>query len=296
MHRENGFVRVDIHPCSLYGGPVKQKSPATPAIKKFRTIVSRSYKKHGRDLPWRKTKNPYHILVSEVMLQQTQVERVTTKYAEFITAFPDFTSLAHASLQEVLRVWQGMGYNRRAVALKEIAVRVIRDFNGMLPDSVDVLATLPGIGMATASSICAFAFNQPVVFIETNIRRVFIHFFFQDKQHVADRDILLLVEKTLNRRNPRTWYSALMDYGVLLKRQFPGINKKSAQYQKQSPFQGSNRQMRGKMLKTLIEGPATAAAIARMLKIDAGQAGQLLSQLRKEGFIIKKGTRYFIAA
>ncbi|MCL4469315.1 MAG: A/G-specific adenine glycosylase [Deltaproteobacteria bacterium] len=275
---------------------MKQKSPATPAIKKFRMIISRSYKKHGRDLPWRRTKNPYHILVSEVMLQQTQVERVTTKYAEFIAAFPDFTSLANASLQEVLRVWQGMGYNRRAVALKEIAVRVIRDFNGMLPDSVDVLATLPGIGRATASSISAFAFNLPAVFIETNIRRVFIHFFFQDKQNIKDPDILLLVEKTLNRRNPGAWYHALMDYGVLLKRQFPGLNKKSAHYQKQSPFQGSNRQMRGRILKTLIEGPATATAIARMLMIDAGHAGKLLLQLGKEGFIIKKGSRYFIAA
>ena len=195
------------------------------------------------------------------MLQQTQVERVTTKYSEFIAAFPDFTSLANASLQEVLRVWQGMGYNRRAVALKEIAVRVIRDFNGMLPDSVDVLATLPGIGRATASSIAAFAFNLPAVFIETNIRRVFIHFFFQDKQNIKDPDILLLVEKTLDRRNPGAWYHALMDYGVLLKRQFPGLNKRSAHYQKQTPFQGSNRQMRGRILKTLIERPATAAAV-----------------------------------
>ena len=268
----------------------------TPArIKQFRKIISHHYKKHGRDLAWRRTKNPYHILVSEVMLQQTQVERVTTKYAEFIAAFPDFTSLANASLQEVLRVWQGMGYNRRAVALKEIAVRVIRDFNGTLPDSVDTLAAFPGIGRATASSISAFAFNLPAVFIETNIRRVFIHFFFQDKQNIKDSDILLLVEKTLNRRNPGAWYHALMDYGVLLKRQFPGINKKSAHYQKQSPFQGSNRQMRGKILKTLVEGPATATAIARMLAIDAGQAGQILSQLEKEGFIVKKGARCFIA-
>ncbi|MCL5878892.1 MAG: A/G-specific adenine glycosylase [Deltaproteobacteria bacterium] len=264
-------------------------------IKQFRNIISHHYKKHGRDLAWRRTKNPYHILVSEVMLQQTQVERVATKYAEFIAAFPDFRSLAHASLQEVLRVWQGMGYNRRAVALREIAVRVLRDFDGKLPESEDALAALPGIGRATASSICAFAFNQPVVFIETNIRRVFIHFFFQDRQNVHDRDILVLVEKTLDRRSPREWYSALMDYGVLLKRQFPGINQKSAHYQKQTPFQGSNRQLRGRVLKALLQGPAAPDSISRSLMLDPKQTGKILSQLQQEGFVEKRGKRYTVA-
>jgi A/G-specific adenine glycosylase len=274
---------------------VKPEDLTPDGIKRFRTIISRSYKKEGRDLPWRGTKTPYRILVSEVMLQQTQVERVIGKYAEFITTFPDFSSLAKAPLKEILRVWQGIGYNRRALALKEIATRVVQDFNGTLPDSVDVLATLPGIGRATASAICAFAFNRPAVFIETNIRRVFIHFFFRNRQNIKDADILPLVEKTLNKRNPREWYYALMDYGVLLKRQFPGLNQRSAHYQKQGPFQGSNRQMRGKILRALIEGPATSAAISRMLMLNSGQAGKILVQLKKEGFIKKKGRLYSVA-
>ncbi len=274
---------------------MKTKSPTPARVKAFRNIISRYYKKHGRDLPWRRTKNPYRILVSEVMLQQTQVQRVITKYAEFIAAFPDFPSLGEASLKGILRVWRGMGYNRRALALKETAVRMIRDFNGMLPDSVDVLITLPGIGRATASAICAFAFNHPAVFIETNIRRVFLHFFFKDRRNVKDADILPLVEKTLNRRNPREWYYALMDYGVMLKQRFPEINKRSVHYQKQSPFQGSNRQMRGKILRILIKGQATPNEISRMSMLDPKQALHILTQLKKEGFIIKRGTRYSVA-
>jgi len=129
-------------------------------------------------MAWRNTTDPYQILVSEIMLQQTQVERVTIKFPEFIRAFPDFASLATATLANVLTVWQGLGYNRRAIALQKCAIRVMNEYNGALPADVDILATFPGIGRATASSIAAFAFNMPVVFIETNIRRVFIHFFF----------------------------------------------------------------------------------------------------------------------
>lgn len=246
-------------------------------------------------MPWRNTRAPYDILVSEVMLQQTQVERVMIKYAEFIAAFPDFASLARAPLGKILRVWQGMGYNRRAIALKEIAVRVVREFGGSLPDSVDALADLPGIGKATASSICAFAFDRPSVFVETNIRRVYIHFFFRDRKNVDDADILLLVERTLDRRNPREWYYALMDYGVMLKRRFPELNRKSAHYQRQSPFQGSNRQMRGRVLKALLKGPANAAAIARTLMLDPEQTGKVLAQLEREGFVGKKGRLYTVA-
>ena len=246
-------------------------------------------------LPWRRTRNPYRILVSEVMLQQTQVERVFGKYPEFIKIFPDFHSLSRASLRKLLRVWQGMGYNRRAIALTEIAKRVVKDFNRVLPDSVGLLATLPGIGMTTASAVCAFAFNQPTVFIETNIRRVFIHFFFRDRDEVRDSEILPLVEKTMDKRNPREWYCALMDYGVMLKKQYPNPNKRSAHYQKQTPFAGSNRQIRGKILKAIIDRPKTLVEIQHVIKKESRQIRGVLTQLQKEGFLIKKGEGYFIA-
>ena len=229
------------------------------------------------------------------MLQQTQVERVVTKYAQFLTAFPDFASLARADLHEVLKVWQGMGYNRRALALRETALRVMRDFNGTLPDDVDSLATLPGIGRATGSAVRAFAFNKPSVFVETNIRRVFLSFFFKHRSNVTDSEILPLVEKTLYKRSPRIWYSALMDYGVYLKRRFPELNKRVAGYQKQSPFQGSNRQMRGKVLRELVKNPATEPGIARILRLDTVRVREILEQLLREGFIVKKRNKFAVA-
>ena len=157
-----------------------RKFDPVTGISEFQQMVLDYYHQHGRPMAWRDTTDPYKILVSEIMLQQTQVERVLVKYPDFLAAFPDFASLAQAPLADILTVWQGMGYNRRAISLQKCAQRVMNEYDGMLPADVDTLATFPGIGRATASSICAFAFNMPVVFIETNIRRVFIHFFFSD--------------------------------------------------------------------------------------------------------------------
>lgn len=144
----------------------------------FHEIIYEHYREKGRKLPWRETREPYFILVSEIMLQQTPVERVIEKYRRFIATFPDFSSLAKAPLHRILEVWQGLGYNRRALALKRIAEIVIKRYDGILPSTVKILMTFPGIGRYTASAINAFAFNKPTVIIETNIRSVFIHFFF----------------------------------------------------------------------------------------------------------------------
>jgi A/G-specific adenine glycosylase len=239
------------------------------------------------------TSNPYRILVSEIMLQQTQVERVSTKYKEFIKRFPSFKSLERSSLRDILEVWQGMGYNRRAVALKRIAETVISDFRGRLPSAEDELIKLPGIGKYTASAILAFAFNKPTAFIETNIRRVFIHFFFQRRALVRDSEILPLIEKTLDRSNPREWYYALMDFGVMLKRKTENPNKRSAHYRKQSPFQGSNRQVRGMILRLLLRKPdITESEIICELRSDPEKIKENLSVLQNEGFVWKKGKRF----
>jgi A/G-specific adenine glycosylase len=230
------------------------------------------------------------------MLQQTQTERVVQKYQQFLNSFPDFPSLAQAPLREVLRVWQGLGYNRRAMALKKIAQIVVGDFHGNLPSSPEALMSLPGIGKATAYAICAFAFNEPVVFIETNIRRVFIHHFFQKENDVKDTQILPLVEKTLDTSNPRKWYFALMDYGVMLKKQYQNPNRKSAHYQKQPPFEGSNRQIRGMILKALtLESWISQREIIRRLGKDPERVKKNLTQLQKEGFVRKKRSRFTIA-
>ncbi len=262
----------------------------------FREIVYDHYLKHGRLFPWRETHEPYAILVSEVMLQQTQVERVTEKFRDFIASFPDFHTLATAPLQEVLACWQGLGYNRRAVSLKRCAEAVVERWGGILPSSPEELQTLPGIGTYTARAVAAFAFDAPTVFIETNIRTVFIHLLFPDAENVHDREILPLVSAALDREHPRMWYFALMDYGTALKREHPNPSRRSAHHLRQSPFRGSNRELRGILLKTLVQQPGmTTTELATHLGTDADMVGKNLEQLRKEGFLVSRGRLFFIA-
>jgi len=268
----------------------------TRTIHRFQRMIYDHYKRHGRTLPWRRTRDPYHIVVSEIMLQQTQADRVVPKFQEFIRVFPDFESLAHASLGSVLKVWQGLGYNRRALALKRIAERVVTEFNGTLPQTTATLTTFPGIGTTTAASIVAFAFNKPALCIETNIRTVFIHCFFAGRKQVRDDEILPLVEKTLDRRNPRTWYNALMDYGMMLKRLHRNPSHNSAHYRKQSRFSGSNRQVRGGILRVLTQqGSASVSELAEALYVKEEHILANLSTLHTEGFIRKRKARYAIA-
>ena len=263
------------------------------AVRLFRDLILSHFRAYGRDLPWRHTTDPYRILVSEIMLQQTQVERVAVRYREFLDRFPDFASLARASQSEVLLAWQGMGYNRRAIALKKTAQRVTDDYGGRLPADVETLATFSGIGKATAAAICAYAFNMPVVYIETNIRRVFIHFFFQDREGVRDDEILPLVEQALDRENAREWYSALMDYGTVLKKRTTNPNRRSASYSRQSRFEGSDRQVRGRILALVLEeGTVTGEAAAARVAEDPGRVRRILGDLVREGFIAETGGTY----
>jgi A/G-specific adenine glycosylase len=261
-----------------------------PSIPEFRKIVLDHYRDHGRELVWRRTTDPYCILVSEIMLQQTQVERVTIKYPAFIEAFPDFPSLAGSPLSDILAVWQGMGYNRRAISLQNCARQVVEVYDGTLPQDPGVLATFPGIGRATAASICAFAFNMPVVFIETNIRRVFIHFFFLDDEPVHDADILPLVARALYQKDPRIWYWALMDLGSALKKTVPNPNRRSTQYVRQSAFEGSDREIRGRIIKELIT--RAGQDIEELIQSTGGDRDRvlrILGILEKEGFLTITG-------
>jgi A/G-specific adenine glycosylase len=277
---------------------IREKNLSSDARHAFRAIIYDYYRTDGRKLPWRETDDPYHILVSEIMLQQTQVERVIGKYDVFITAFPDFHALAQAPLQEILTVWQGLGYNRRAIALKKIAEIVVSTYNGTLPSRSDELLKLPGIGRYTAAALVTFAFHQPTVFIETNIRTVFIHFFFHGQDTIKDNEILPLVEQTLDTAHPRRWYYALMDYGAMLKQQHPNPNRRSAHYHKQSAFKGSNRELRGMILRALTRrgSEMSERELVQTLKMDPERVRGILVQLHDEGFIEKSGDRYSIAA
>ncbi|MGA9756022.1 MAG: helix-turn-helix domain-containing protein [Desulfobaccales bacterium] len=274
-----------------------EASRVTPAaVRRFRRHIYRFFHDQGRRMPWRDTADPYHILVSEIMLQQTQVERVALKYEPFIKAFPDLLSLARAPLREIMGRWQGLGYNRRALALQRLAQRVVAEFGGRLPAAVATLRTFPGIGEATAGALAAFAFNQPVVFIETNIRRVFLHCFFPGRTGVKDREILPLVDQILDREQPRLWYYALMDYGAMLKRAAPNPNRRSAHHQRQAPFADSDRQIRGLILKTLLATPALSVeALVDTLGKSPARTTGLIHTLIQEGFLEQAGAGLRIA-
>lgn len=264
-------------------------------IRRFRSVIRAFFRENRRSMPWRDTRDPFAIVVSEIMLQQTQVDRVYEKYTAFIARFPDFRSLAEAPLAEVLTLWQGLGYNRRAIALKGIAAIVSDDFGGRLPDSVETLMKLPGIGHATASSIAAFAFNMPTVFIETNIRRVFIHHFFHGRTDVHDDEILPLVQKALDRKSPREWYYALMDYGASLKKSVPNPNRRSRHYTRQTKFEGSTRQKRGAILRfVLVHAACTERAIATHLSLPPEDVRPILSRMVAEGLLTVIKKRYSV--
>jgi A/G-specific adenine glycosylase len=256
-------------------------------ISLFQKMIYYYYKNHKREFPFRENITPYTVLISEIMLQQTQTERVSEKYLQFINKFPDFSSLHAASIEEVLKEWKGLGYNRRAIALKRIADSVVKDYEGKLPDSIGILKSFPQIGHNTASSIITFAFNKPTAFIETNIRRVYIYFFFPNKSKINDKEIMSIVQNTIDIHDPREWYYALMDYGVMLKKTHPELNKRSIHYRKQVPFKGSNREIRGKILELLIkQGKMKIKNIQRVFDgKEQNKIMNILNQLKKEGFI-----------
>lgn len=264
----------------------------------FIARVWRHYEEHGRDdLPWRRTADPYSVLVSEVMLQQTQVARVAPKYEAFMREFPTVESLASASLDRLLGVWQGLGYNRRALALKRAAEVIVTEHGGAVPATLDGLMALPGVGHATAAQVLAFAFDAGVPFIETNIRSVYLHEFFPDAEDVPDAAILPLVEATLDAERPREWFWALLDYGAHLKATGANPSRRSRHHTRQSRFEGSNRQLRGRILAMLAgQEPSgdrpDADAIAAVVGFERERVVAALETLQSEGFVASDGGRW----
>ncbi|MGI9537775.1 MAG: A/G-specific adenine glycosylase [Desulfocapsaceae bacterium] len=257
-------------------------------LKVFSEEIHAFYLNQGRKFSWRSEISPYRVLVSEIMLQQTQTGRVEEKFAAFLGRFPGFQELAAAEFSEVLRYWKGLGYNRRAKYLHDISRIVVVEFDSVLPDDPEILVRFKGIGKATAASICVFAFNKPYVFIETNIRTVFIHFFFPDQLGVSDAEIVTLVEKTLDRENPRLWFYALMDYGVMLKQTVGNLSRRSSTYRKQSRFEGSDRQLRGRILDLLLNRTRVdVTTAARLLEQPEDRLRELIGALCAEGLVVE---------
>ncbi len=265
-------------------------------ISSFQQTVWQFYIINKRHFVWRSIISPYRVVVSEIMLQQTQTFRVVQKFEEFVTAFPCFKSLAQSQFKDVLRVWQGLGYNRRAQALHNIAKIVDDQYNGYLPTSPEILIRFPGIGPNTAGSICAFAFNAPTIFIETNIRAVFLHSFFQDKESVDDKEIIPLIEQTIDKHNPRDWYYALMDYGVMLKKNHANPSRKSKHHVVQSTFEGSDRQIRSLILKKLLKQETMKLEqFFELIDRDPERIKRIIKQMCKEQILKNYDGGYQIA-
>lgn len=253
-----------------------------------------------RDLPWRGVDDPWAVLVSEIMLQQTQVARVERYWTRFLEAFPAPADLADAPTADVLAHWQGLGYNRRALALKRTAEQVAKG-GGQLPDTFSELVALPGIGPATAAGVLAFAFQKPSVYVETNVRAVFLHELFPGEDKVPDADLLPYVADTANEADPRGWYCALLDFGAALKRDGANPTRASTTYARQSAFEGSRRQKRAELVRIVLGAPdgisvedaraqLDAFEIARAREpVDAALFESLVADLMKEGFLENTG-------
>ena len=257
-----------------------------------------------RDLPWRYIEDPYAVLVSEVMLQQTQVARVLKHWERWMALFPTVDALASASTGDVLAQWQGLGYNRRALALKRACGECAVSRQGRLPETVEELMALPGIGPATAAGVMAFAFNRPAVYLETNVRTVFLHELFPGREGVSDRELVPLVAATCPEDDARGWYYALLDYGAHLKSVTANPSRRSAHHTRQSAFEGSRRQKRAELVRVVLAEPGIGEEeLAERLDafereagrdgVDAETFASIVSDLVSEGFFRREGGAFF---
>jgi A/G-specific adenine glycosylase len=229
------------------------------------------------------------------MLQQTQVDRVVPFYTRFLARFPDVFALSRASLGDVLMLWQGLGYNRRAKMLHQCAKVIVSEYHGVFPKTAQELRSLPGVGPYTAGALMAFAYNTPTTMIETNIRTVFIHHFFLDRTDVHDQELLPLIERMMDADNPRTWYAALMDYGTHLKRTQGNASRKSLHHTVQKKFQGSDRQIRGAIIRILLkQKTANVRTLAVLVGTGTKSLKLILTRLTGEGLLEVQGPWYAI--
>ncbi|MDR2783661.1 MAG: A/G-specific adenine glycosylase [Treponema sp.] len=264
-------------------------------IKQFKDEVYSYYRQCGRTFPWRENTTPWGVLVSEFMLQQTQTERVIPYFERWMLRWPSPETLHNASLEEALSEWVGLGYNRRCRFLKDCARIITGDYAGHVPETPDILCSLPGVGAYTAGAIACFAYNYPSVFIETNIRSAVISFFYfsynapASESVISDREISSILESALDektRKDPRLWYWALMDYGANLKKLHVNLNRRSAHYSKQSKFEGSLRQIRGGIVRTLArDGASTIESLLRKTAAQKQELYRALDGLQKDAIV-----------
>ena len=271
--------------------------PNGSSVQEFQSMILDFYRQEGRSFPWRETCDPYEILVSELMLQQTQTERVVPKYLAWLETFPTAADLAAAPFPQVLAAWSGLGYNRRAGYLQSACRQVVEEWGGAFPRTAGELETLPGVGPYTARTVATFAFGQPEVFIETNIRSVYLFFFFSDQEKVSDSQLMPLIQATVYHQDPRRWYYALMDYGARLKKSTANPNRRSRHYSHQSRFEGSLRQARGAIVRSLSRGGNTPLSLEEMARLEGLPLERIQAaaeRLVAEGMVCRRGDLYCI--
>jgi len=257
-------------------------------IQRFQKKVLTFYKKNGRTLPWRKTTDPYKILLSELMLQQTQVTRVTQYYEKWVDRWPTIDALASASKAEVLEEWMGLGYNTRAVNLHKAARIIVTQFHSDVLDAMTHYKEIPGVGRYTSQAVQIFSTNTDRITVDTNIRRIFIKEF-NLYETISDNDLWLLAEHCLPRGKSRDWHNALMDYGALvLTARKTGIKPKTTQ----TRFTGSDRQIRARVIRILLQSDESLMTLSRALHVDQSRLSRILDKLLSEQIIAKKQNRY----
>ncbi len=272
------------------------KNAPAASLAAFREDVWAHFRANRREMPWRDVDDPYAVLVSEVMLQQTQVARVLPAYERWLEAFPDVRSLSAAPLPAVLECWQGLGYNRRALGLKRSADQLVARGGGVVPDDFDALRALPGVGPVTAAAVLNYAFRIPTPFIETNVRAVYIDRFFPTADLVPDRALRPIVEETWDRDDPRGWGYALMDMGVAIKRAGQDPSRRSSSHRRQSAFEGSRRQARARLLRAVLgESGRASRTYADATGLPVERCDELLDELLREGFLCLEQGRWSIS-
>lgn len=257
-------------------------------IQEFQKKVFSFYKKHGRELPWRQTTDPYKILTSELMLQQTQVNRVVPYYEKWIARWPTVGALASASRAEVLSAWMGLGYNTRAVNLHKAVQKIVTEFDGDVAEAMRQYNEIPGVGRYTSQAVLIFSTNADLVTVDTNIRRIFISEFHLS-QDISDRELWEYAEMCLPHGKSRQWHNALMDYGALHQTvKKTGIRSKSPQ----SKFEGSNRQIRAAILRILLCDPSSFENIRRALGVEQMRLRKILGKMVDEELLTMHNKRY----
>ena len=259
-------------------------------IQEFQKKVFSFYQKNKRDLPWRKTTDPYKILLSELMLQQTQVNRVILFYEKWITRWTTIDALASATRSEVLQAWMGLGYNSRAINLHKTAQKIVTEFDRDVLEAMKQYEEIPGVGRYTSQAVQIFSTNADFVTVDTNIRRIFIKEF-NLPEKVSDKELWKLAEKCLPIGKSRDWHNALMDYGALhLTSKKTGIKPKT----QQSRFEGSDRQLRARVLRILLQGDESLTNMSRTLNVASSWLQRILEKLVSEEIISKKNNRYYL--